>query len=339
MLEHLDDPGGWALDRDAVVRRGRSIRRRRRLVAGAVGTLACVAAGGVAGALYIDRRDDAIDRVDVSTPSPSLDGAVNVLLAGVDEHGGRADTIAVIRVEEGAPAQVLFVPRDLWDPHAEQRMAALGADPTALVAGIDRTLGVPVDHYVELDMRGFVDLVDELGGLRLSVDAEVRDRHSGLALAPATCAVLDGEAALALVRSRHLEVREPDGWTVDPSGDLGRIGRGRAVVAAVVQELTGVGPDPLELDRLSRVLADHAVLDRGLSLARLVELGRAVASSGAVATDVVPAVPAVRGNGAAVLDVAPHAPLVLERYGAPATGLGSEPPPPPVPTVVPFTPC
>lgn len=320
MLEHLDDPVGWTPDREAVVARGRRLRRRRRVLSAGLGTVLSVVAVAAAGVLYVDRRDAAIERVEVATPAPPLDGAVNVLFAGVDQHGGRADTIVVAQVEPGLPLRVLFVPRDLWDPVGQQRMAIAGSSPQSLVDAIDRVLGIPVHHVVTLDMPGFVALVDELGGLELSIQQSMRDRHSGLDLAPAACAVLDGQDALALVRARHLEIRSNElRWAADPTGDLGRMARGAIVASAVVQELAAVGPDPFELDRLSRVLADHAVLDDSLTLDRLMELGRTVAASGAVATDVVPAVPAVHG-AAVVLDLAPDADAVLEpfRGGAPS---------------------
>ena len=86
MFEHLDDPQPFAADEglraSVAAIGGRMRRRRRRLVAGggaAVGVVAVVAAGWA----YVDRRDAAIDRVDVAT-QPSVDGAVNILLLGDD---------------------------------------------------------------------------------------------------------------------------------------------------------------------------------------------------------------------------------------------------------------
>jgi LCP family protein required for cell wall assembly len=276
-------------------------------------------------------RDRAIDRVELRALDPAPAGAAtNILLVGTDAPtGGRSDTMVVVRVTPGSETTALFLPRDLWDAMREMRLnSALAGGPDALVAEVTALTGIPLDHYVQLDFAGFRDLVDELGGLPLAVDVPVSDRATGLQLEPASCAVLDGQTMLALTRARHLEVRDAGGvWTSDPTGDLGRIARGQALADAIVQQLTTIGPDPVALDRLSRVLADHAVVDSGLSLGRLVELATAIVRSGAVATDSVPVVPVSVPSGASVLEPAEGASAVFARYGstmaAPGPGAGA----------------
>jgi anionic cell wall polymer biosynthesis LytR-Cps2A-Psr (LCP) family protein len=187
--------------------------------------------------------------------------------------------------------------------------------------------GVPIDHYVQLGFEGFVDLVDEAGGLDVAVRQAVRDEATGLDLTAAPCARLDGEQALALVRARRLEVLEGDTWLLDATGDLGRIARAQAVLGSVVDALgdTGVA----ELDGLSRVLADHAVLDDGLTLGRLVDLARLARSSADVAplAETVPVSDAVI-DSRAVLRLADGAWGTFESFGAPATGTGGSAPEP-----------
>ena len=91
MFDHLDDPAGFRPSpgfREAVLTRGRRLRFRRRLGRVAAATAVTLAAVTAAGATYVDRRDDAIDRIDVGMPA-SLDGAVNVLdLAFVAQRFG-----------------------------------------------------------------------------------------------------------------------------------------------------------------------------------------------------------------------------------------------------------
>ena len=82
MLEHLDDTHPYHPDesfRQRVDRRGKQLRRRRRSAATAAVGLLVLGGVGLGGAAYIDRRDAAIDRSDVST-QPSTDGATNVLV-------------------------------------------------------------------------------------------------------------------------------------------------------------------------------------------------------------------------------------------------------------------
>jgi LCP family protein required for cell wall assembly len=333
MFEHLDDPAGFDPDPQlhrAAVARGRRLRLTRRLTA-AVGAVTVAALSvGIAGAFYVERRDAAIDRVDVAT-EPSLDGATNILLVGNDARPGlegiRPDTIVVLRIEPDGSLRLLSIPRDLIDPRTGQRIsAALGSAPDvasgrqALLDAIDGVTGIPIDHYVELDGEGLVDLVDELGGLRLFVDETMVDRRSGLNLLQLGCTTVDGETALALVRARNVEhgAGSPDPW-----GDLGRMARGQVVITAAVAQLAGLDPGPAELDRLSRILADHAVVDDELGLDQMVELGQAAAGGpGVVASTITPVV--ANSDGSALL-LAPEAPAVFQQFGARPTPPSGDP--------------
>lgn len=332
MLDHLDDPLPFVPDegfRQQVLRRGARLRWRHRLARGSAGVLVVAGLLGT-GLLYVERRDAAIDRVEIST-RPSADGAVNVLLVGVDEVGGRTDAMIVVRFDEEGSVRMLSIPRDLWDEATGTRINEAGVvgGMEGLLDAIDRTIGIPVDHVVQLDFEGFRKLVDALGGLNVAVEAPMRNEPTGLGLPASVCTTLDGETALALVRARHLEVQDDSGaWIIDPTGDLGRMTRAHAVATAAVTSLAGAGTDPLDLDRYSRLLADHAVLDSELSLERLADLGRRLAAAGPahLGGDVVP-VEQVRGaGGAAALKLAPGAGALLEQFGAAPSGVGAEAP-------------
>jgi LCP family protein required for cell wall assembly len=325
MFEHLDDPAGFTPDaglREAAVARGRRLRSLRRLAAVGAGVTLLLATVGVAGGLYVARRDAAIDRVDVAT-EPSPDGATNVLLVGTDGRpgveGARADAIAVLRIEPDGSMRLLSIPRDLVDPRTGRRLAfgtaagdagGGGGGLHGLVDVVHHLTGIPVDHYVELGLAGFVDVVDAIGGLRLAVDVPLRDRGTGLDLHPSACATLDGETALALVRARSI-----DG---DTSGDLGRMARTQLVVAAAASQLAARDESaPAMADRLSRILADHAVVDDRLSIARMVELARTVLDGpGLVETGTLPL---LLDPADTALRLAPDAEVVLRRFGAPAS--------------------
>jgi LCP family protein required for cell wall assembly len=340
MFEHLDDPVPFEADaqlRQAVVARGRRHRLVRRMTATVAGLSLLLTTVGAAGALYVARRDAAIDRIDVAT-EPSLDGAVNVLLVGIDARptleGARADTIMVLRVEPDGAVRALSIPRDLVDPATGQRFSTLSeSGPQALLDAVTQVTGVPVDHYAEIGFTGLTDLVDELGGIELAIDVPLIDRDSGLVLQPSPCATLDGETTLALLRARHV-----DGW-----GDMGRMARNRAVLAAAVAELADVGPDPAELDRLSRILADHATLDAELTTARMVELARtAAAGPDVVETATLPVLEDPANPGTLLLHSATAAD-VLPRFGATAWASGgpatAETPAFPADIPTPIRPC
>jgi LCP family protein required for cell wall assembly len=309
MFERFDDPAPFRPDADfraAVRHRGGALRRRRRVLAAGASGLVVVAFLGGAG-LYVDRRDDAIDRVEVST-EPSTDGATNVLLVGTDgplAEGARADSIAILRFDDTG-TRLLSIPRDLYDPVEEVRInGALRDGPQSMIDAVGRATGIPIDNYVALEPQGFVDLVDAVGGLHVAVHRPLVDDATGLSLAPSDCAVLDGETALGLARARH----------IDSAGDLGRVYRQQAMLGAALDQLDA---DPTTVDRLSRLLADHAVVDDGLDLAGLVDLGRRLADGPALRTEVLPVFPIMAPTNAAVFALAETAPSVLRSYGAAA---------------------
>jgi len=326
MFEHLDDSHSFVPDDDfrhGVFRRGRQLRLRRRIAAITTGLAVTLAGVGIAGVLYVDRRDAAIDRIDV-VEEPSLDGATNILLVGTDGRAGfeedgaedvignRSDTIVIVRLQTDGSVALLPLPRDLQDPVTGERLnVAYNDGPQALIDAINETTGLPIDHYVELDFAGFVALVDELGGVELGVTRTLIDTHTGLRLGPSPCTTLDGDTALALARSRHIEG--------DPTADLGRIARGQAALAAVIGQLSEASGDPATIDRLTRVLADHAALDDGLTLGRLAEVAHALASAGPgrVTSTMLPMVDHQTPEGALMLRLTPEAAAVLRTYGSP----------------------
>ncbi len=286
MFEHLDDPRPpvfGAASRHAVVRRAH--RRRRRQLAGGMGVAAATLVAG-AGGLYgrAAWRLGQVERTEVAgTADVPAGEPVTFLVRGVDartgpDDAGRSDTLLLARLDPGAgTASLLSLPRDLLvtDPAtgADVRVNELGAD--AQVAVAESQLGVPVDHVVEVGFDGFRALVDLVGGVEVRVDAAVRDTRSGLFLDELGCVTLDGEEALALVRSRHRETLDDSGrWVVDPMADLGRAATQRAVVVAALADLAGRA-DPISVDRLAGWLAEHVTVDAALDAGDLADLVRA----------------------------------------------------------------
>jgi LCP family protein required for cell wall assembly len=269
MFEHLDDPTPYAPApglRAAV--RGQVRRRRRRRVAVAGGVASVVALG--VGTVATARARLEPERIDVSgladDDGPTPDGGgpdqagdpVTVLVVGVDggmEHGDdgemsersrRTDTMALVRIDpEAGEVRLLGVPRDLAFDVLPAPGRINGAyeqgGPHLLIETITDELGVEIDHYVQVDFAGAVELVDALGGIRVAVDRPLRDDQTGTALV-AGCQTLDGRATLALGRSRMGEVQQDDGtWVHDPSSLFGRDQRGAAVAAALLQAAGRVG--------------------------------------------------------------------------------------------------
>lgn len=273
MFEHLDDPTPYvpAPGLRAAVR-GQVRRRRRRRVAVAGGVASVVALG--VGTVATARARLEPERIDVGgladEDGPTSDGdepdqagdPVTVLVVGVDgaqEHGDdgemsersrRTDTMALVRLDpEAGEVRLLGIPRDLAFDALPAPGRINGAyeqgGPHLLVETITDELGVEVDHYVQVDFAGAVELVDALGGIRVAVDRPLRDEQTGTALA-AGCQTLDGRETLGLGRSRMGEVQHDDGtWVHDATAVLGRDQRGAAVAAALLQAAGRVGVEDL----------------------------------------------------------------------------------------------
>lgn len=334
MLDRLDDPTPFYPDeqfRSGVERRARRIRLRRRVLTTSVISVIVIAGLAVSALAYVVRRDASIDRIPI-TMQPSTDGATNLLVVGSNDLPTKgtdhlADEMAILRFETDGSVRVLSIPRDLWDPQTNRPLIADYLDgPQALVDRVTGLLDIPIDHYVGLDFAGFAALVDEAGGLHIGVDRPLQDDATGIDLEPTPCTTLDGATTLALVRSRTIGA---------PEGDLGRIELDQAVMKIAVATLADSGTDLLTIDHYTSVLADHAVLDSSLSLARLMRLGRALVGAGSAGTSAVTLpveeMAAPDGSGT-VLRLSAGAPAVLQSFGAAPS---NSPPPSAPPASVP----
>ena len=132
------------------------------------------------------------------------------------------------------------------------------------VATVERTTGVRIDHYLEIDFLGFVRLVDAIGGVDVCAPTRLRDRLAGLRL-PKGVIHVDGETALAYVRARHLDAR----------ADLGRIDRQQRFLGSMAARVTSrdVLLDPRALVRFLNAALDAVRADPGLTEKELVALG------------------------------------------------------------------
>lgn len=186
--------------------------------------------------------------------------------------GQRSDTVLVARVEpDQERVKLLSIPRDLWLPiagtGAEDRInTAYSAGRQTLIDTIQESLGIPINHYIEVDFTGFQRLVQSIGGVPMWFDTAMRDRNTGLVVNGQGCVTLDGEQALALARSRHLEYVEDGYWSSDPTGDLGRIARQQALILEAVKQ--AVSLDLTSASRFNEMMdigVDSVGIDDALS--------------------------------------------------------------------------
>jgi polyisoprenyl-teichoic acid--peptidoglycan teichoic acid transferase len=228
--------------------------------------------------------------------SSSSHGRYNVLLmggdAGADRVGVRPDSLTLVSIDEDTGRPVLFsFPRNMQNvpfpdsspmhsafPHgfdcgdncllnavytyASTHKGLYGPevkDPGAqatmdAVSGIS---GLKVNYYVLMDLQGFRDLVDALGGVVVDVRQPLPIGNHGGVLRPGRHR-LDGYHALWYARSRHAD------------SDYGRMARQRCVMTAMLDQL-----DPATvLTRFQRIaLASKGVVKTSVPQA---DLGRFV---------------------------------------------------------------
>jgi LCP family protein required for cell wall assembly len=280
-----------------------TMRPRTRGVFGRRFVIAAVAAAVlVALAIFGIQRavDERVDRVrTVAVPKDVLGGAevgkepVNILVVGsdsradlgTDEFGTpaetgppKSDTMFVLRID-GPSVQALWIPRDLELPNGALMNSAFNNGPQGLIDAVRSQLGITIDHYVEIDFRGFEQAVDELGGVTVYLPGPVRDAYSGLDLSgPAGCRTLDGRTALAWVRSRHLEVFDGSQWRdASPHADLDRIARQQEFLRQFGLRAKGkIGGAPVSAVDLVDAIIPALTVDSHLSKAEILGLVRTV---------------------------------------------------------------
>jgi LCP family protein required for cell wall assembly len=287
-------------DRAKVLRQRR--RRRRLLIAFTGFTAFCTFFVGL-GYVYVQRRLAQITRLDLPALAQDSGPVMNVLLVGSDSRanlgasdakgfgqdvvsGQRSDTIMLLHVDPAEQrAAIVSVPRDLYVPIANTNYSdrvnaafAIGG-PDQLVATVQRTLGVTIHHYVQVDFSGFKDIVDTVGGVTMYVPYPVRDSGSGLDLGRAGCWELDGNKGLSWVRSRNMEFLINGTWQADGRGDLGRIERQQDFIRRMMKKALSAGiSNPLQLNRLIGVGVRDVTFDSALSTKDLTALGRRFSS-------------------------------------------------------------
>ena len=197
--------------------------------------------------------------------------------------GARSDVTMVLHLDPAnGTASLLSIPRDLFvqlPPHSMSGPvgkidAALNDGPDNLVAAVTGDLGIPIDHYVELNFDQFQNVINALGGIRMNFPMPLRDALSGLNITHTGCQRLGGFQALAVVRARHLEYYANGKWNYDPLSDLSRIRRDQTFLRILVSTIEARGlNNPVRAQAVLGSLVHDITIDSGLSESELLSLG------------------------------------------------------------------
>jgi LCP family protein required for cell wall assembly len=178
--------------------------------------------------------------IPVSTPIPVEVGPAfnwsttdNYLILGTDrrpaDDSWRTDTIIVVGLDRTLNrAAVLSVPRDLYidipnygygrinqaDYIGERILKTPGGGPALVSSILSDTLGIATTHWLRFEMTGFIDVVNAVGGVTVSLDCPFYEPIFNLDTnsweyftLPAGDVFMDGDTAYWFVR---LRLRESD---------------------------------------------------------------------------------------------------------------------------------
>lgn len=168
----------------------------------------------------------------------------NILVSGLDDDNGGSDANILVRFDvPNKRIDLVSLPRDTL-LHNEYRNNKLNfayakGGTELLMEQIENLLGIPVDFYVTVNLKGFIALVDQIDGvdfdipINMDYDDPYQDLHIHFTKGPRH---LNGQEAMEVVRFRH----NNDG-TGYGTEDIGRIGTQQAFLKAVAKQLLQIG--------------------------------------------------------------------------------------------------
>ena len=218
-------------------------------------------------------------------------GRVTILLMGLDyrdwaqgSEASRSDTMILLSLDPlTRTAGILSIPRDTWVAipgwsHAKINTAHYlgdahklpGGGPGLAVKTVEEFLGVPVNYYAVIDFAAFVRFIDEIGGVKIDVPAEITidllgDGSDTIKRLKPGVQVLPGEWALAYARNRKTA-----------NGDFDRAERQQQVILAMRDRIisfymlpTLIQKAPNLYRQLSSGIRTNLALDDAIKLAVL----------------------------------------------------------------------
>jgi LCP family protein required for cell wall assembly len=199
------------------------------------------------------------------------DQEIRSLHVGFDFGTDNSDSLMLLHIGGGRPVLV-SIPRDSYVPipgYGYNKInAALGfGGPSLLVKTVEDVTGLRINHYVGIGFAGLVNVVDQVGGVKICLPSALQDTDSGADF-KAGCQTMDGAQALAFVRDRHSFADE----------DLQRMQDQRAFLKSLLDKATSpsVFLDPFTALPFGSSAASAISVDQGTSLYNLVKMAFAL---------------------------------------------------------------
>ncbi|EIV93995.1 cell envelope-related function transcriptional attenuator common domain [Frankia sp. QA3] len=279
-------------------------------------------------------------------PADAASGTRNFLLVGSDSRAGtggeyesqgvvtdeRSDTTMLAHLDADGTTTMVSFPRDTLvriPGHGRGKLnsAITLGGPSLLIRTIENLTDIKIDHYVSIDLAGFKEMTDAVGGVTVCVKPLPGGGRSNLYDPWSQWRGrvgenrLSGEQALAFVRQRH-------GL---PDNDFDRIRRQQQFIGAVFTQATssGVLTNPVRLENLLRAATKALTVDDGTSINDLRALATRLRGMSAdqIRFETIPVhapTPAEGGNALGELprfgSVQLYEPITLEKFLAPLRG-------------------
>lgn len=165
---------------------------------------------------------------------------ISILLLGIDTGDfertevGRSDIMIVATINPNTKKTVITsIPRDTYaeivgygTQDKINHAYAFGGIPMS-INSVQNFLDVPIDYYVKVDMGGFTQIVDALGGVTITPTESFE--QEGSYFEQGVPQFMNGATVLQYVRNRHTE-----------NGDYGRQQRSRQVMEAIADNLVNI---------------------------------------------------------------------------------------------------
>ncbi|MGZ6213501.1 MAG: LCP family glycopolymer transferase [Candidatus Limnocylindria bacterium] len=260
----------------------------------AIDTLGAVALGGTHGGNLGDILPESIQPEPSDQPDLTAGDRVNILLVGIDSLPSRTtrltDTMLVVSLDpRGARSAMISVPRDLYgmplpgggvfNEKLNSLMVRAAADPAkyplggvgTLKATIGGLLGIKINYFAAINLLGFKQTVDSIGGVDITVKRTINDptyydefdRPSPLYIKVGTYH-MNGHMALAFVRSRK-GVGDSDFTRADRQQQLLEAVRAKLTAGNLLLALPGL------LDAVKNTIATDVPANRLAELARAIQ--------------------------------------------------------------------
>ncbi|MFF0834285.1 MULTISPECIES: LCP family protein [unclassified Streptomyces] len=258
------------------------------------GTAFVLVAVGTAGYLYLKHLEGNVTTTETSAAKDgfSKDDAFNILIIGTDKRTGKgnegygdkgsvghADTNILLHVsKDRTNATALSIPRDLIvdvpdcetnEPDGSKKVIAGtsdvrfntslgqdGRDPGCTMNTVKAVTGITPDHFMMVDFNAVKTLTTAVGGVDVCLKHAVKDADSHLDL-PAGPSKVEGEQALAFVRTRH-------SW--GNQGDLDRIKVQQQFMASLMRKMSSSDTltSPTKLVKLAEAATKALTVDQGI---------------------------------------------------------------------------